>query len=193
MPDVRNCTTCNLQHLPPLGRRCRGRVPSTKAEAPTPFQASNGFNISQEALNKTIEQVQSHLLTDDGSTPTVNASGNSSNQDSVNSVENVSDASGMPIGNILKTLNNIVGKFDMFEKQAKVDRDRVSRLCEQLQCDNVNVKKGKTPKKVVYSKKTDVCVNQPDLSVYRNTGARPRVPINRQQNITQEAELLTYD
>ena len=150
MTEVRVCSTCALQHLSPLGRRCRGRIPATMAEVPTPSQASNGFNISQEVLNKTLEQVHPHLLMEDGATATVSASGN---QDSVNVNETVSDAIDMPLGNILKTLNNIVGKFDVFEKQARIDRDRVSRLCEQLQCDNVNVKKGRTPKKVVHSKK----------------------------------------
>ena len=107
-----------------------------------------------------------------------------------------------PVSVMLKTLEGMAKKFDNFEKQAQVDRDRVERLCEQFKNDSG--KKAKTPKKNV-NKTTDNIVNPVDindavLSSYRDMGARPRTLQPKQMQsttsvaaTTSQPVLLTYE
>ena len=136
------------------------------AEAFPDTQASGSLEISTETLERTLAQVAT-LPVDEEVPDTVQPpQGNS-----VLTEQSVSNGN-VPVCDILKTLNGIALRFDSFEQQARADRDRVSKLYEQLNVENTTSKKNKTPKKTVVSK--NVRVNETDCSSHRFTGARPK-------------------
>ena len=112
------------------------------AEADPGLQASS-LSISSDTLARTIAQVHTHPVEGDDVREQLPGSVRSENSSNVT----VSSEANVPVNDILKTLNNIAVRFYSFEQQARVDRDRVSRLCDQFDSEFVNNKKGKTPKK----------------------------------------------
>ena len=141
-------------------------------------QASNAVEISSDIISRTVAQVDTNPSElEDGVT----------GQRQGNTVASAS-ANNVSVNDIFKTLNNIAVRFDSFEQQARIDREKVATLCEKLNGDITSVKKGKTPKKTVVSKTVDV-INT-DLSNHR--GARPRTQLNRQLQPSSD-DLLTYE
>ena len=118
------------------------------------LQASN-IQISPDTVVRTLAQVRTQMA-EDGDDSSIHdlpdngpVHGNSSNM-------TVSSDSVMPVNDILKTLNNIAVRFDTFEQQAKLDRERVSKLCEHINSDVVNLKK-RLLKKGMLLKKPILC------------------------------------
>ena len=137
------------------------------AEATDDSQASALGLISEEVLNNTVAQV-SHTLQDEGAT--------TQNLTSVTA----SDSEGNPEYNCepllsgkTVTLNGIASRFDSFERQSRVDRERVNKLCEQFSSEHVN-KKGKQVKRTVNYKSNSDSLVQDVENAYRGTGARPK-------------------
>ena len=135
------------------------------------LQASN-TEISSDILSRTLAQVQPELQrTQEASTgeTSTGVSTNFGNSD------------------ILRTLNSMVARFDSFEQQARVDREKVSKLCEQFNSDHSGTRKVKMPKKTLNK---NVCATNTDFSSFR--GARPRTQMPSQP-LEDAEDLLTYE
>ena len=181
-------------HEPPTGRRCGKKTKDNMAEANDNYQASSLGLISEDTLHNTLAQVSHGLQEED--VPAHNDSTGTTVSNDVNAEDNVEPVlSGKTVNNLFKTLNGIASRFDSFERQSRLDRDRVNKLCEQFSGEYVN-KKGKQSKKNntnVVNTGTVVCDHE---DVYRGTGARPKTAGERAtqpQTSTFNQPLLTYE
>ena len=160
------------------------------AEAGPTSQASSLNIISSETLTNTLAQVSSGVTEEEHVQNGITGTAlNTVNDSEASHVNNGS------ISDILKSLNGIANRFDFLEQQARVDREKVNRLCEQFQQEHVN-KKGKSSKKVV--NKTVVSdLSLPggeDISAFSYAGARPKVQGRRVDERQQHPDnLLSYE
>ena len=93
-------------------------------------QASNAVEISSDIISRTVAQVDTN--------PSELEDGVTEGQRQGNTVASAS-ASNVSVNDIFKTLNSIAVRFDSFEQQAGINREKVATLCEKLNGDITSV------------------------------------------------------
>ena len=105
MSTTRTCSLCQTPHTPPTSRRCLRLRTDNMAEAFPDTQASSSLEISTETLERTITQIATLPIDEEGQEIIQQPQGKSVGTEQ--SINNVNSVGNVPVCDILKTLNSI--------------------------------------------------------------------------------------